>query len=139
MREGAWRAPGAHAFDSSSGNTRSEYVAMWVDQFGREQGRAVLLREQGTRGGRDREEPVHLRSAGQDEDAGILWAFRKFAPTRPRLAGFCSGGLAGTVAAVVYAVHCTESAAAFVATWYTFGMLLPALLGLLIGPRVLRW
>jgi len=43
------------------------------------------------------------------------------------------------VAAVVYAVHCTESAAAFVATWYTFGMLLPALLGLLIGPRVLRW
>jgi hypothetical protein len=71
--------------------------------------------------------------------SGALWAFRKFAPTQHRLAGFSAGLLAGAFAAVVYAVHCTESAAAFVATWYSAGMLLPALVGLAIGPRILRW
>jgi hypothetical protein len=71
--------------------------------------------------------------------AGILWAFRRFAPTRPRLAGFSAGGLAGAIAAIVYAIHCNETAASFVASWYTAGMLAPALIGMLIGPRVLRW
>jgi hypothetical protein len=69
----------------------------------------------------------------------ILWAFRFFAPTRPRLAGFSAGLLAGAAAAVLYALHCDETALAFVATWYSAGMLFPALLGFLIGPRVLRW
>jgi hypothetical protein len=69
----------------------------------------------------------------------ILWAFRFFAPTRLRLAGFSAGLLAGATAAVMYTLHCEETAAAFVATWYSAGMLLPALLGWLIGPRVLRW
>jgi len=71
--------------------------------------------------------------------AGVLWAFRQFAPTRLRLAGFSAGLLAGAAAAAVYALHCDEAGAAFVATWYSAGMLVPALLGLLIGPRVLRW
>ena len=70
---------------------------------------------------------------------GALWAFRQFAPTRLRLAGFSAGLLAGAVAAVVYALHCDEAAPAFVATWYGAGMLFPALLGFVIGPRVLRW
>jgi hypothetical protein len=70
---------------------------------------------------------------------GVLWAFRKFAPTQPRLAGFSAGALSGALAAVLYSLHCNETAAAFVATWYSIGILLPALVGLLIGPRVLRW
>jgi hypothetical protein len=70
---------------------------------------------------------------------GILWAVRGLAPTRPRLAGFSAGLLAGAAAAAVYALHCTESTATFVATWYSAGILIPALLGSLIGPRVLRW
>jgi hypothetical protein len=70
---------------------------------------------------------------------GILWAFRFFAPTRLRLAGFSAGLLAGATAAVIYALSCDESTAAFVATWYSAGMLIPALVGLAIGPRVLRW
>jgi hypothetical protein len=70
---------------------------------------------------------------------GALWAFRQFAPTRLRLAGFSAGLLAGAAAAAVYALHCDETEPAFVATWYSAGMLLPALIGLVLGPRVLRW
>jgi hypothetical protein len=69
----------------------------------------------------------------------VLWAFRRFAPTRFRLAGFSGGLLAGSVAAAVYSLHCIETSTVFIATWYGLGMLLPAVLGLLLGPRMLRW
>jgi hypothetical protein len=69
----------------------------------------------------------------------VLLALRKLAPTRQRLAGFSAGCLAGAAAAGLYAIHCNETAAAFVVTWYTAGILLPGLVGILIGSRVLRW
>ena len=68
-----------------------------------------------------------------------LWALRTLAPTRQRLAGFSAGCLAGAAAAGLYAIHCNETAAAFVVSWYTAGILLPALAGVFIGPRVLHW
>ena len=67
-----------------------------------------------------------------------LWALRRLAPTRQRLAGFSAGCLAGAAAAGLYAIHCDETAAAFVVSWYTAGILLPGLVGVLIGPRVLH-
>ncbi len=69
----------------------------------------------------------------------VLLALRKLAPTRRRLTGFSAGCLAGAAAAGLYAIHCHETAAAFVVTWYTAGILLPGLVGVLIGSRVLRW
>jgi hypothetical protein len=69
----------------------------------------------------------------------VLLALRKLAPTRQRLAGFSAGCLAGAAAAGLYAIYCNETAAAFVVTWYTAGILLPGLVGVLIGSRVLRW
>ena len=69
----------------------------------------------------------------------ILAAFRSCAPTRLSLAGFTAGLLAGTAAASVYALCCTETEPAFIVTWYTLGMLLPALVGAALGPRLLRW
>ena len=69
----------------------------------------------------------------------VLLALRQLAPTRPRLAGFSAGCLAGAIAAGLYAIYCKETAAAFVVTWYTAGILLPGLVGVLIGSRVLRW
>ena len=68
-----------------------------------------------------------------------LRALRRLAPTRQRLAGFSAGCLAGAAAAALYALHCNENAATFVVSWYTAGILLPALVGMLIGPRVLHW
>lgn len=71
--------------------------------------------------------------------AAVLWAVKGLAPTRLGLAGACAGLLAGAVGAVVYALHCPELEAPFLAVWYVAGMLIPASLGAWLGPRVLRW
>lgn len=71
--------------------------------------------------------------------AGLLWSFRKFAPTRMRAAGAAAGLSAGAWAATLYCLHCPEVSAIFVLTWYTLGIALAALFGALIGPRFLRW
>lgn len=71
--------------------------------------------------------------------AAALWAIRGLAPTRPRGAGFAAGLLAGSVGAFGYALACPEVSAAFVAVWYSLGIVLTAAAGAILGPRVLRW
>jgi len=71
--------------------------------------------------------------------AATLWALRGLAPTRPRLAGFAAGLLAGALGAFGYALACSEISPAFVAVWYSAGIVITALLGAALGPRVLRW
>lgn len=71
--------------------------------------------------------------------AGLLWSFRRMAPTRLRAAGATAGLTAGAWAATLYCFHCPEVSAIFVLTWYTLGMGLAALAGALLGPRLLRW
>jgi hypothetical protein len=68
-----------------------------------------------------------------------LWTLRSMTPTRLRLAGGAAGLLAGAVGALVYTLHCPELTAPFLGIWYVLGMLAPALLGVVLGPRVLRW
>ena len=68
-----------------------------------------------------------------------FWAVRGLAPTQLRLAGASAGLLAGGLGTVVYALHCPEMAAPFIAVWYTAGILLTSGLGALLGPRLLRW
>jgi hypothetical protein len=70
---------------------------------------------------------------------GLLWSFRKLAPTRLRAAGAAAGLAAGAFAASVYCLHCPEVSAIFVLTWYSLGILLAASVGALIGPRLMRW
>lgn len=70
---------------------------------------------------------------------GLLWSFRRLAPTRLRTAGAAAGLAAGALSATLYALHCGEVTATFVVTWYTLGMALAAGLGALAGPRLLRW
>jgi hypothetical protein len=70
---------------------------------------------------------------------GALIALRTMAPTRLAAAGATAGLLAGGVGTAVYALHCPEVAAPFLAVWYLLGALLPVVIGALLGPRVLRW
>ncbi|MFM1987744.1 MAG: hypothetical protein RJA99_701 [Pseudomonadota bacterium] len=71
--------------------------------------------------------------------AAALWAVRGLAPTRPRAAGFAAGLMAGSVGAMGYALACPEASVAFVAVWYSLGILLTGALGAALGARVLRW
>lgn len=71
--------------------------------------------------------------------AATLVVLRRLAPTRLRAAGASAGLWAGALGAAGYALSCVEDSAAFVAVWYTLGILLTTGLGALLGPRVLRW
>lgn len=68
-----------------------------------------------------------------------FWCMKDLAPTRLVLAGASSGLLAGALSALVYALHCPESAAPFLGVWYVLGIAIPTLTGGLLGPRILRW
>ena len=71
--------------------------------------------------------------------AAAFVALRRMAPTRPALAGAAAGALAGGLGAAVYALHCAELTAPFLAVWYVSGIAVPVLLGAALGPRLLRW
>lgn len=71
--------------------------------------------------------------------AGVVWALRGLAPTRPALAGACAGLLSAAVGTLVYALHCPEVEAPFLAVWYVLGLLMPTAAGAVLGPRLLRW
>jgi hypothetical protein len=71
--------------------------------------------------------------------AGLLWAMKGLAPTRLALAGASAGVLSGAAAALIYSLHCPELGAPFLGIWYPLGMLIPAAVGAMVGPRLLRW
>ncbi len=83
--------------------------------------------------------PLNITMLAAPILAGVFWAMRGLAPTRLALAGAFSGLLAGSAGAMVYCLHCPEMAAPFIGTWYVLGMAIPAALGALAGPRLLRW
>jgi hypothetical protein len=68
-----------------------------------------------------------------------FWALRRLAPTRLGLAGAGAGLFAGALGAFVYAFHCNEDAAPFVAVWYTLGIALTTAIGAFSGRWALRW
>lgn len=70
---------------------------------------------------------------------GALLALRTLAPTRLVAAGAAAGLFAGGVGSAVYALHCPELAAPFLAIWYVLGVLVPVAVGALVGSAVLRW
>ena len=71
--------------------------------------------------------------------AGAFWAMKGLAPTNLPLAGAACGLFSGAVAALAYALACTEPAAPFIAIWYTLGIALCGALGALLGPKLLNW
>lgn len=71
--------------------------------------------------------------------AAILWALRRSAPASPVLAGAMAGFSAGAIAALLYALHCTDDSPLFVATWYTLAILMLTAIGALVGRKLLDW
>ncbi len=79
--------------------------------------------------------PILIAALAMPAFVAMLWAVRGMAPVRPRLAGAAVGLLAGATGTVAYCLHCPEMAPPFWSTWYLLGMLIPAALGILAGPR----
>jgi hypothetical protein len=71
--------------------------------------------------------------------AAIMVALRKGATTMPALAGFAAGLGGGGLAAMAYALHCTEDSPLFYVTWYGLAIGGVTAVSTLIGARVLRW
>jgi hypothetical protein len=69
----------------------------------------------------------------------LAGALRRLGPTDLRITGAFVGLLAGGIGAVAYALHCDHDSLVFVGIAYTAAILETALLGLLLGPRLLRW
>lgn len=66
-------------------------------------------------------------------------AMRRMAPTRLHLAGTLLGLASGGAAAFAFTLACQDDAVPFVAVWYSLALGISALLGRLLGPRLLRW
>lgn len=71
--------------------------------------------------------------------AVLMLTARRFGPTRLTLAGAALGALAGALAIIPYSLNCQIDSAPYVATWYGLAILVCALLGGVVGSRLLRW
>lgn len=69
----------------------------------------------------------------------LVWVLRQGAPTKLRAAGAVAGLVAGAVGAGACALHQPGTSLPFIGFWYAGPILICALLGALLGPRVLRW
>lgn len=65
-------------------------------------------------------------------------AVRRFAYTRPALAGWLLGTASGAFGASAYAWHCMVGQTMYVVAWYSLPVILLGLLGFALGPRLLR-
>ena len=68
-----------------------------------------------------------------------IWFMKRTAPTDLRLAGFICGLTAGSGGAFVYSWGCIENGLAFIAIWYTLGILAMGLIGAASARRLLAW
>ena len=71
--------------------------------------------------------------------AAMIWAMRQLAPTNLTLAGAMAGRAAGGISTFAYALHCTDDSFPFIALWYSLTIALCAVLGGVVGRRLLRW
>jgi hypothetical protein len=69
----------------------------------------------------------------------FIWALRKGAPTRLSLAGALAGLVAGALGSAAAVVHQTGDSIPAMALWYGVPIVLCAVIGAILGPRLLRW
>ena len=71
--------------------------------------------------------------------ASFVWALRKGAPTNLAWTGATIGMVAGALGAAVFAFHHPGGSIPFIVLWYGGPIVLCALVGAILGPRLLRW
>jgi len=71
--------------------------------------------------------------------AAAFWCMRGQAPTRLALAGAAAGALAGALATLLCTVFALDLAMSPWRLWHVLGVAVPALVGTLLGPVLLRW
>jgi hypothetical protein len=71
--------------------------------------------------------------------ASLIWALRKGAPTNLTRTGAIAGLVAGALGAAVFAFHHPGGSIPFIVLWYGGSILLCALVGAILGSRLLRW
>lgn len=71
--------------------------------------------------------------------AALFLGLRQGATTTPALAGFAAGIGGSGLAAMTYAMHCTEDSPLFFVTWYGLAIAGVTIASTLIGSRLLRW
>jgi hypothetical protein len=69
----------------------------------------------------------------------LLWMLKNGAPAEPVLSGAVAGAVSAAIAAFIYALHCPDDSALFVALWYTLSIGSVTIIGALIGHFWLRW
>ena len=68
----------------------------------------------------------------------VLW-LRKGAVVSQKRAGFLTGLAAGAMGAAAYSIHCPMNSVVYIGTWFTAVVVISALIGWLVVPRLLRW
>jgi hypothetical protein len=71
--------------------------------------------------------------------AAVIYAIRQGAPTRLKLCGGIAGIVAGGIGAAAYAFNCRSDTIPFIAIWYGAAIVICAVIGSQLAPRVLRW
>jgi hypothetical protein len=69
----------------------------------------------------------------------LVWAVRKGAPTNLVRTGAVAGLVAGALGAAAFAFHHPGGSIPFIVLWYGGPIVLCALAGAILGPRILRW
>lgn len=69
----------------------------------------------------------------------LIWTLRRGAPTQLRATGAVAGLIAGAIGAGACALHMPGPSLPFIGLWYAVPILICALLGAWLGPRLLRW
>lgn len=69
----------------------------------------------------------------------LVWALRKEAPTNLTWTGAVAGLVAGALSAAVFALHHPSGSIPFILLWYGGPIIVCALIGAMLGPRLLRW
>ena len=71
--------------------------------------------------------------------AVLLLMLRNGAPSQPVIAGAVAGAVSGGLAAFIYALHCPDDSALFVALWYSIAIGIVTVTGAGLGRVWLRW